>query len=117
MTSSEAAPQTVEKSCVGSASLGQRRFAPLRGAVTEMSHLGHGGATFLSFNQGMKKRLLLALIVISVVTVSLAAYYRSNTTDSAPQFTTAAVTRGDVVQTVEATGTLEPVTTVQVGTQ
>ena len=34
-----------------------------------------------------------------------------------PQITTAQVTRGDVVDTVGATGTLEAVTTVQVGTQ
>jgi hypothetical protein len=33
------------------------------------------------------------------------------------RLTTAVVTRGDVVETVDATGTLQAVTTVQVGTQ
>ena len=36
---------------------------------------------------------------------------------SEPTVTTAAVTRGDVVETVGATGTLQAVTTVQVGSQ
>lgn len=53
----------------------------------------------------------------AAVTVSLAAYYRANQTDARPALTTTRATRGDVVETVEATGTLEAVTTVQVGTQ
>jgi len=63
------------------------------------------------------KRFLLVLMVVLAVTASVAAYYRANSGTDAPQFTTATVTRGDVVQTVEATGTLEAVTTVQVGSQ
>ena len=47
----------------------------------------------------------------------LAFYFQATAKGEAPQFTTAAVTRGDVVETVEATGTLQAVTTVQVGTQ
>ena len=46
----------------------------------------------------------------------MTAYYR-NAGDGAPELTTALVSRGDVVRRVEATGTLEAVTTVQVGTQ
>ena len=65
----------------------------------------------------MKKRLVLIIIAISAVTASVAAYYRSSGGDEEPQFLTAVATRGDVVETVEATGTLEAVTTVQVGTQ
>src|SRR5690606_12315992 len=53
----------------------------------------------------------------SAVTVAVAAYFRSATEANTPQFTTAAVTRGDIVDSVNATGTLEAVTTVQVGTQ
>jgi HlyD family secretion protein len=49
-------------------------------------------------------------------TVALTAFYR-NAGDDTPELTTALVTRGDVVQTVKATGTLEAVTTVQVGSQ
>lgn len=65
----------------------------------------------------MKKRLLLMLAALSIVSVSVAAYYRSNKTDGGPHLVTAAVTRGDVVESVQATGTLQAVTTVQVGTQ
>ena len=65
----------------------------------------------------MKHRLLFILIAVATVTASVAAYYRTSAADSAPQFVTAAVSRGDVVDAVEATGALEAVTTVQVGTQ
>ena len=44
-------------------------------------------------------------------------YYRGDVAADAPPVTTAAVTRGNVVATVDATGTLEAVTTVEVGTQ
>ena len=64
----------------------------------------------------MKHRLLLILCAVTIVTVSVAAYYRS-AGEKPALYTTAPVTRGDVVQTVEATGTLQAVTTVQVGTQ
>jgi HlyD family secretion protein len=65
----------------------------------------------------MKKRILLVLMAVLAVTASVAAYYRANSGPGAPQFMTAPATRGDVVETVEATGTLEAVTTVQVGSQ
>ena len=65
----------------------------------------------------MTKRLLLIILAISAVSVTVAAYYRAGGDAAAPAFTTAAVTRGDIVDTVEATGALEAVTTVQVGTQ
>lgn len=64
----------------------------------------------------MKKRLTLVLAAVAAVTASAAAYYRSHDT-GAPEYSIAAVSRGDVLETVEATGTLEAVTTVQVGTQ
>jgi HlyD family secretion protein len=65
----------------------------------------------------MKKRALLVLLTLLVITASVAAYYRSASGDKTPQFMTATVTRGDVVEVVEATGKLEAVTTVQVGSQ
>jgi HlyD family secretion protein len=65
----------------------------------------------------MKKRLVLVVIAMVAVTASLAAYFRGSGAAEAPAYVTALVTRGDVVETVEATGTLEAVTTVQVGTQ
>ena len=65
----------------------------------------------------MKKRVVLIVIAVIAVTASLAAYYRSNGDTVAPQYKTVAAVRGDVVETVEATGTLQAVTTVQVGSQ
>jgi HlyD family secretion protein len=65
----------------------------------------------------MKKRLFLSLAAIALLTVGGLAYYRSTASAETPQYMTAAVSRGDVVQAVDATGTLEAVTTVQVGTQ
>jgi HlyD family secretion protein len=49
-------------------------------------------------------------------TVVLTAFYRHGAA-AEPELTTVAVSRGDVVQSVKATGTLEAVTTVQVGSQ
>jgi HlyD family secretion protein len=71
---------------------------------------------FLPFNKDMKRRVFLIISAIAIVTVSVAAYYHGNA-DTAPDFVTAPVTRGDIVQTIEATGTLQALTTVQVGTQ
>jgi HlyD family secretion protein len=65
----------------------------------------------------MKKRLVLVLVAVTAVTASVAAYYRTTASSAAPAFMTAPASRGDVVETVEATGTLQAVTTVQVGTQ
>jgi HlyD family secretion protein len=65
----------------------------------------------------MKRTWLLILLGILGVTVSLAAYYRGGAGDEPPQFLTAVVTRGDVVSAVEATGSLQAVETVEVGTQ
>ena len=48
--------------------------------------------------------------------MSVGAWY-SRRDDPAVTLTTAAVTRGSIVSAVSATGTLQPVTTVQVGTQ
>lgn len=55
-----------------------------------------------------------ALIVAVTAGVS---YYRDDVAADVPPVTTAAISRGDIVSTVEATGTLEAVTTVEVGTQ
>lgn len=65
----------------------------------------------------MKNRITLVLILIGAIAFAMAAYYRSAVSADAPRFNTATATRQDIVQTVEATGTLSAVTTVQVGTQ
>jgi len=64
----------------------------------------------------MRKRLLLIIAVVAAVGVTVAAYYRTNA-HQPEGFITAPVTRGSVVQSVAATGTLQAVTTVQVGSQ
>lgn len=64
----------------------------------------------------MKKRLILTLVLASF-TVSVGAYYELHTTPSRVLFETAPVTRGDIIANVVATGTLQAVTTVEVGTQ
>src|SRR6476620_2324677 len=63
------------------------------------------------------KKAIVTLLLAAVVGGSGYAYYHYR--ETGPKFTvnTAAVTRGDVVDTVGATGTLQAVTTVQVGTQ
>jgi len=63
------------------------------------------------------KKWLLILLAAGVIGGAGFAYYSYSTKPLAPTVNTAAVTRGDVVDTVGATGTLQAVTTVQVGTQ
>src|SRR5262245_37225204 len=66
---------------------------------------------------GMKKRVALVLVGLAVITVTVTSYYRANHASGGPQLVTAVVSRGNIAETVQATGTLEAVTTVQVGTQ
>jgi HlyD family secretion protein len=63
------------------------------------------------------KRALLVLVIVAVVGGSAYAYYSYRKGGVKPTVTTAQVSRGDIVETVGATGTLQAVTTVQVGTQ
>src|SRR5438477_10470011 len=63
------------------------------------------------------KKALLTLLVLAVIGGGVYAYYRYRKTPPTPTVATAVVNRGDVVDTVGATGTLQAVTTVQVGTQ
>lgn len=63
------------------------------------------------------KRLVFSLAVLLVVAGIGAGVYYARRSDGKPQVTSAPVTRGDIVESVSATGTLEAVTTVQVGTQ
>jgi HlyD family secretion protein len=64
----------------------------------------------------MKKRLILTLVLASFA-VSAGAYYELRRGPSPVRFETAVVTRGDLVANVVATGALQAVTTVEVGTQ
>lgn len=65
----------------------------------------------------MSTRLWLSIGAIVAAVGAGIYYYRSDVAAEAPTLNTAEVTKGDVVATVEATGTLEAVTTVEVGTQ
>jgi HlyD family secretion protein len=66
-----------------------------------------------------RTRLGLALTIpaaaLALAAAGLLAFHSAGA--AAPGFATGAVTRGDIVRTVASTGTLEAVTTVQVGTQ
>src|SRR5438105_14069141 len=62
-----------------------------------------------------KRRLLLALVAV-VAVAALGFFYWGNRA-SAADYMTAKVTRGNLRNTVTATGTLQAVTTVQVGSQ
>jgi HlyD family secretion protein len=62
------------------------------------------------------KRALIVLLLVAAIGAGAGAYYKLR---SAPeiQVQTATLSRGDIVDTVGATGTLQAVTTVQVGSQ
>jgi HlyD family secretion protein len=61
--------------------------------------------------------LIWLVVVLSGAAAAVAVYSARTRAERAPVIATAAVTRGDVMETVDATGTLQAVTTVQVGTQ
>ncbi len=63
------------------------------------------------------KKLVVTVLVLGVVGGGGFWYYQYSKKPVPPTVTTAAVTRGDIVETVGATGTLQAVTTVQVGSQ
>jgi HlyD family secretion protein len=62
------------------------------------------------------KKLITIVLVLVAVGAGVGAYYMRRSRPE-PQVTTMPVSRGDVVDLVAATGTLEAVTTVDVGTQ
>lgn len=63
------------------------------------------------------KRLLWIASLMLLVAAGITYYIRVDVSAAPTQLTFDAVSRGDVVATVEATGTLQPLDTVQVGTQ
>jgi len=64
-----------------------------------------------------RKRLWGAAAAVIVAAGAGIYYYDDDAAANTPPVLTAEVTRGDIVSTVDASGTLEAVTTVQVGTQ
>jgi HlyD family secretion protein len=63
------------------------------------------------------KKAILTLLVLAAVSGGAYAYYQYTKTAPEPTVATAVVTQGDISDRVGATGTLQAVTTVQVGTQ
>jgi len=63
------------------------------------------------------RKSLLVVVALAVVIGGGYAYYRYRQKPPAPTINTARVTRGDLAEAVGATGALQAVTTVQVGTQ
>ncbi len=63
------------------------------------------------------KKLVVTLLVLAAAGGGAFWYYRYGKAAPKPTVSTAAVSRGDIVDTVGATGTLQAVKTVQVGTQ
>jgi len=63
------------------------------------------------------KKVLVTLVLLGALGGSAYGYYRYRSRAPEPTVTTAEVTRGDIADAVGATGTLQAVTTVQVGTQ
>src|ERR1700758_3070386 len=63
----------------------------------------------------MKRFLPIAVVIVALVVILLIV--RRCTSSGAANYQTATVTRGPITQLVTATGTLNPVTNVQVGSQ
>ncbi len=61
------------------------------------------------------RRFLFWLVILAALGAGGAAYLKQNKTDSSVQYETKPVTRGNLVLTVGATGTLEPIKEVEVG--
>jgi HlyD family secretion protein len=64
----------------------------------------------------MTRRTLLPVALAAAATISMGAFY-SRRSEPAAALTTAPVTRGSIVSVVSATGTVQPVTSVLVGSQ
>jgi HlyD family secretion protein len=66
----------------------------------------------------MRKIIVAVLVVILLGGVGAGAYWYTHRTGDTPgKFKTTQITRGDIVSTVSATGTIEPIETVDVGAQ
>ena len=85
-------------------------------AVIVFSFRGHRPDTSRVVFTDMKARTLIPLVLAGTASISVGAFY-TRRGDTGATLTTVPVTRGSVVSVVSATGTVQPVTTVQVGSQ
>src|SRR6185503_16661859 len=63
----------------------------------------------------MTRKTIALVVLVLMASITVGAFHSRHTTISAP--VTATATRGDIVSVVAATGTLDAVTTVQVGSE
>ena len=63
------------------------------------------------------KKVVISVIAVGAIVGSAGVYYAMRSGTAEPQVMSAPVTRGDIIDSVGATGTLQAVTTVQVGSQ
>jgi HlyD family secretion protein len=87
---------------------------PLVGGISTGKGLGGLKEFWARLLLGKKKLLLGGGFMAAIV---LAGFYFANDNSSTPQYMTARIERGNLRNTVTATGTLQAVTTVQVGSQ
>lgn len=64
-----------------------------------------------------KKKWIIAAIAVGVVAIGIGAAVLKNGKPEAPKYRTEAISRGDIEAVVTTSGTLNPVTTVEVGSQ
>ena len=69
----------------------------------------------MSLKESYQKRKKLYLIVGACLLILLGYGFYARSKDAAPRYTTAVVRRGDITAAVQATGTINALTTVSVG--
>jgi len=65
----------------------------------------------------MKRKAWIIALIVATLAGAGTVYYRLNASTERPNLMTGVITRGAIVEIVEATGTLQPVDTVEVGSQ
>jgi HlyD family secretion protein len=65
----------------------------------------------------MKKKLIIGAIILFGLVLLVYAFYNFDSSEQDSKFQLAELSRGDLVTTISSSGTLSPVTTVDVGTQ
>ncbi len=65
----------------------------------------------------MRRKLVLGLVMVAALGATVTAYFTLRGGPADPQITAVAITRGSILKTVQATGTLQAVSTVEVGSQ